>query len=321
MSPAYLSFAHSIAQTKRYYLVFVGLDGFYAYANDHFNAIFLAPNQDIIGMPFTFSVLEEDHPAMAAAAQHCMAYPEKPTLVTLRKPTINGIITTNWEFIYAKDANGTPTGIMCIGHDITKDLENEIKLKAILNSTVDANLLIGADYKLLSFNNAANASALMVVNNPLKLETDIRAYINDSAIVDFVSNFKMAISGEIIKLERSILSKEGKAFWFEFLYYPVYDDQNRLVGVALNSANIDTRKKAELKVLNQLERLKKIAYLQSHELRAPLTNIMGIINVIHLLLPEMVDPELLELLEGLLSNAQKMDQIVKQIVEGTQEPL
>lgn len=305
--------------SKNYYIVYTNMEGYYVYTNEYFNTVFVAPGDSVIGKYATHAVMEDYHLAMFEAVQHCIAHPETPTLVILKKPALNAVISTEWEFICTKDEQGIPTGILCIGHDISKDLENQFKLKAVLDSTVDSNLLIGPDYHILNFNKASMDTSLNFSLKPMVLGDNMCHYIHESAVQDFKLNFEAALKGEVIKIEKQVHTNAGKDIWFEFLYYPVYNEQNKLVGVALNTTNINARKKAESKILNQLDRLKKIAFLQSHELRSPLTNIIGSIHLLELFLPKTTNTELTELLQGIIYNAKKMDTIVQQIVQGTED--
>ncbi len=319
MEKQIIDFANALINANYYYLAFVNMEGFYTYSNHHFNKIFIAQGDTVIGRPATYAVMEEDHAAMMEAVQQCIVDNGKGIQVSLRKPSLNGILTTQWEFTCNTGIDGNPNGIVCIGHDISEYYQNQLKLKAILDSTVDSNILIGADYKILNFNRVANEAAVTISNKALFVGDDIRNHIHESVLHIFKAKFEEALNGALVKSERPVQLNTGKEIWFEFLYYPVYDSQNLLVGVALNTTNIDIRKTAELKVLDQLERFKKIAFLQSHELRAPLANIMGVVNVLNLLLPKIESSDTIELLNGLIENAKKMDSIVQQIVRGTRE--
>ncbi|TAG30533.1 MAG: PAS domain S-box protein [Sphingobacteriia bacterium] len=319
MEKQIIDFANALINANGYYLTFVNMEGFYTYSNNHFNNIFIAQGDTVIGRPATYAVMEEDHEAMMEAVQKCIVEPGKGIQVSLRKPSLNSILTTQWEFTCNIDTAGNPNGIVCIGHDISECFQNQLKLNAILDSTVDSNILVGADYKIFNFNRAANEAAITISNKALLIGADIRDHIHPTVLPIFMSRFNSALNGKIIKSERTVQLNTGKEIWFEYLYYPVYDSQNLLVGVALNTTNIDIRKTAELKVLDQLKRFKKIAFLQSHELRAPLANIMGVVNVLNLLLPKTESSDTIELLNGLIENAKKMDSIVQQIVKGTRE--
>lgn len=217
-------------------------------------------------------------------------------------------------------------GLICYIRDITGKKKQEfelkdsqIKLRAILNSTVDSNTLISADLKVINFNRAAAEQSRLYYNRELIAGEDFLHFVPPHLLEKFKTNFRTALKGGIVKSEELIKVYNGDSVWVEFLYYPVLDDAKNLLGVVINSTIIDKRKRAELKVKTQYEQLKKIAHMQSHELRAPLTNIMGVVNVLNMLKQKVNDPEIIELLNTLAKSTSKMDSIIKQIVEATGE--
>ncbi|MBH2003489.1 MAG: PAS domain S-box protein [Sphingobacteriia bacterium] len=217
-------------------------------------------------------------------------------------------------------------GLICYIRDITNKKKQEfelrdsqIKLRAILNSTVDSNTLISADLKVINFNRAAEEQSRLYYNRELVAGEDFLHFVPPHLLEKFKTNFSTALKGGTVKSEELIKVYNGDSVWVEFLYYPVLDDEKNLLGVVINSTIIDKRKRAELKVKTQYEQLKKIAHMQSHELRAPLTNIMGVVNVLNMLKQKVNDPEIIELLNTLAQSTSKMDSIIKQIVEATRE--
>ncbi|MFZ2783190.1 MAG: PAS domain S-box protein, partial [Sediminibacterium sp.] len=217
-------------------------------------------------------------------------------------------------------------GLICYIRDITNKKKQEfelrdsqIKLRAILNSTVDSKTLISADLKVINFNRAAEEQSRLYYNRELVAGEDFLHFVPPHLLEKFKTNFSTALKGGTVKSEELIKVYNGDSVWVEFLYYPVLDDEKNLLGVVINSTIIDKRKRAELKVKTQYEQLKKIAHMQSHELRAPLTNIMGVVNVLNMLKQKVNDPEIIELLNTLAQSTSKMDSIIKQIVEATRE--
>src|SRR4030095_7418367 len=75
----------------------------------------------------------------------------------------------------------------------------------------------------------------------------------------------------------------GEPFWIRTRMYSVYDTQKKLIGIAILTENITDRKVMEFerqKIIDEmLQRnrdLEQFAYIVSHNLRAPVANIMGI---------------------------------------------
>jgi len=79
--------------------------------------------------------------------------------------------------------------------------------------------------------------------------------------------------------------------------------------------NIDKERKSELQVLDQNKRLKEIAFIQSHILRRPLSNILGVLSL--RIFTENQSVEAARFYEILQSEANVMDKIILEIVEKT----
>lgn len=89
-------------------------------------------------------------------------------------------------------------------------------------------------------------------------------------------------------------------------------------GLGIYASNINEQKGQEKQLQAQNKQLMEIAWTQSHELRAPLANIMGLL---HLLKIDQVNAEIQRLyLEKLEEAAQDLDKIIHQVVAKSAVP-
>ncbi len=196
-----------------------------------------------------------------------------------------------------------------------KTESSESKLNAILNSTTDTNIFISPDFKVINFNNAAQQSIKVFYGKEIVFDQDFREFIIPGTEDIFYKEFANCLKGEIISSEYNF-NKHGFDIWFCNTYYPVYNNLKQLIGVTFNSANIDKRKKAEIKIEAQVQQLKQIAWEQSHLIRSPLANILGLTNL-------MVDykksqtAEENEIYCNLLHEVKRLDVIVNDIIKKT----
>lgn len=93
----------------------------------------------------------------------------------------------------------------------------------------------------------------------------------------------------------------------------VQEDQIFFLAIVID---ITERKKHLSKILQQNEKLREIAWMQSHEIRAPLARIMGLINLLNN--NKNQDINLGEILGYITSSAHQMDDIIKKIVRATE---
>lgn len=257
--------------------------------------------------------------------------PDQPYAIAMRKAFDQEQTITfeqPWppEYHFAVSASPSKEGIICYFIDISLQkkqqlelLANEIKLKAILDSTTDVNIMISPDMRILNFNRTAGILAEEYFKASLYVGANFMHYVMPELRASFQENFNRALSGEKLTTERPVGLPGGDAMWFQFLYYPVYSEAGSMMGVAMNITNIDGRKTAEMKLLQQYDKMREIAYLQSHEARAPLSNILGLINVLMLYTEKTNDPDILQVLEHLNASAARLDAVIQQIVSNTRQ--
>jgi K+-sensing histidine kinase KdpD len=82
--------------------------------------------------------------------------------------------------------------------------------------------------------------------------------------------------------------------------------------------NVSQKKEFESKYLHQIKNLEEIAWRHSHQMRAPLANIIGIANqLLKPLSDTFSDVDRAELLKHLQTEAQKLDLIIRENVQQT----
>lgn len=83
---------------------------------------------------------------------------------------------------------------------------------------------------------------------------------------------------------------------------------------------VDEKKEKEIaeeRIKIQHKKLLEVAFLQSHQIRRPVADIIGLIGMLNLKKPE--DPENLEILSRLETTALDLDTIIREIVQKTSE--
>lgn len=194
--------------------------------------------------------------------------------------------------------------------------EHRYKLRSILNSTTEPNILISPKFKVLSFNKIAHLTFRSPQNEFLAEGQDFLKYLIPGTEENFIKEFRTALEGKEIIIERLIPLAEGQQVWMEITYTPVFDDTEQLIGIASNSKNIDKRKRYQLVLMEQNIRLKEIADIQSHKFRGPLARILGLILLIN---GENLTNEEKTYLTYIKQNAEELDQLVFKIVDKTQD--
>jgi len=199
------------------------------------------------------------------------------------------------------DEKGNYQGALAMVTDITQRkldedaLKNsEANLRAIFENTDSSYILIGTNLRIISFNALAqkfsierNAKALTVNQHISYYFTEERwPHINETLE-------KIAATGELASYEMSYQKPDGTTQWNNVRWLDVKTADNRHAGFILANKDITETKTAMLErervtadLIQHVKDLEQFTYIISHNLRAPVANIIG--------LSEMLKEDLLE---------------------------
>ncbi len=158
---------------------------------------------------------------------------------------------------------------------MNQQIEMSNMLKSIYESTRESSTFIGKDLKVRYTNQASKKITKQLFGKEKEIGDDALDYVLPDYKSEFKALFKRALKGEFIDIELT----DGTTWW-NITMYPVYDKNDVIVGLAHNVHDITTSKNNLLKVLQQNEVLKEIAWQQCHEVRGPLANILGFCNLL-----------------------------------------
>jgi PAS domain S-box-containing protein len=199
---------------------------------------------------------------------------------------------------------------------ITELESSERKLLAILNSSTDSNIFISPDYKIINYNKSAEEGIRLSHKIQIQIGEDFRKYLLNGMEYSFLESFKEALRGEIVGKETQMKINQ-KLVWFKLRYFPVYDHSRKIIGVSFNITNINERKRAEMKIKEQLNILNDIAWQQSHLVRSPVANIIGFTQMLLNKEYNLSEEEQIDFIKQLEEEAKRLDKIIKGIVEKT----
>lgn len=185
-------------------------------------------------------------------------------------------------------------GYISIFRDITERKKAEIAVKehvetftAIIENANESIWLISLDLKVLQFNKTAQERLYLHRGKEIYIGADFREYLFDGTEDFFMKMFNDAVSGKYPEVESKQLNIHGNLFWMRTRMYPVYNTDKKLIGVTVLTENITERKKVEEALTRNNAELQKtnteldrFVYSTSHDLRAPLKSMLGLINII-----------------------------------------
>lgn len=133
-------------------------------------------------------------------------------------------------------------------------------LEAIFENTKDAIILLDTEFKIINCNTRAQHNFKVASNKVLQIGDDLRPFIFKGLEKEFLERFHMAIEGKSSVIEVAAQSFEGETFWFQTKFNPVYTGRDVLLGVSLFARPITDKKKAEMALLENEERFRKVIH-------------------------------------------------------------
>ncbi len=201
------------------------------------------------------------------------------------------------------DDNGNYKGALAMVTDVTQRKadedalkKSEANLRAIFDNTDSSYILIGTDLKIVSFNALAQKFSLDHNGKALKISNHISHYFTEERwplINDTLE--KIAATGELASYELSFPRPDGTTQWNNVRWLYVKSPDNKHQGFILANKDITEIKTAMLErervtadLIQHVKDLEQFTYIISHNLRAPVANIIGLAEMLK---EDLLDPE------------------------------
>ncbi len=165
-------------------------------------------------------------------------------------------------------------------------VKSEANLRSVFENTDLGIVLLDMNGKVLSFNTNARVAMFNHFGKKLKNGTNGVNYFPHNRRADIKRAIQRANNGEVINYETVYELTDGTIGWYEVRWRKVFDESEQSPGVILTFKNI-TEKKNQEKQNNKItadlvqrnKDLEQFAYIVSHNLRAPVANIKGLLNL------------------------------------------
>lgn len=250
----------------------------------------------------------------------------------------NGLkIWSEITFVPVYDMNGEIFGVSFSTLDITerklveaKLRENEANLTSLIENNNTLIWAVDRSYKLILFNSHFRKFFDYTFNVTLSPGMGVMDCLNEDTREYFKAQFDKVFEGKSVREDYEIQLPTGK-FVAEIIINPIISE-GEIIGASILSMNIADRKfrEVELEQINNSYRqeidirktieedlkfknneLDTFIYKASHDLRGPIASLMGLYNAATI---EIKDPKSLEYLEYINKTAQRMDQVLKALI-------
>jgi PAS domain S-box-containing protein len=195
-------------------------------------------------------------------------------------------------------------------------ISSEANLKSIFNHTDVGYLLLDINYNIISYNEK-------IINGYLS-DTSIKATIGLN-FLDIVDSDRKKYIEKILKdtatnrvpIEYEFnYRKRINSNYYNVMVVPIFDI-NKVIGICISAYDITKRRNEEIikeKVTNELLQrnrdLEQFAYIVSHNLRAPVANILGLNT---LLKDDPTEVEKVDIINKLNTSTERLDSVIKDL--------
>jgi len=158
----------SVMNSQAVYILKTDMDGNFTYLNEYFLHKF-GFSKELLGTNSMDTVYPEDRKTCVEAVQKCFEQPEKAHSVILRKYTVGGELKSGkWEFKALLGPQQELEEILCLGFDITEQVNAFNKANELLAVTQDQNTRLRSFAYIVSHNIRSHSSNISGITNLLQ---------------------------------------------------------------------------------------------------------------------------------------------------------
>jgi len=280
--------------------------------------------QEMMGKEL-YDFMDDEGKAYAIACMERRRRGSKENL-DIRYKTKNG--EDVWANISANpiiDETGKYKGALAMVTDITQrklDEEalkkSEANLRTVFDNTDSSYILFDAEMKIVSFNTLADKYSIQQNGKKLEVGKHIQGYFTTERWPFVKELLDKVAKGEIISYEISYQRGDGTTQWHNVRWLNVKEKNNQNWGFILTNKDITEAKTAALEreritadLIQHIKDLEQFTYIISHNLRAPVANIIGLSEM--LMEEDLNQAEKQEVVERVSLSIKNMDVVIQDL--------
>ncbi len=279
--------------------------------------------QEIIGMPFNNFIYPEDLKAVNEMVNSRTKNGNKTVRYEARIQRKDG--TLIWYEILGSSTlyRGAPALIGTMVNITERKamydelIRSEANLKSMFDTTDISFLLIDTDYKIIALNQQMKEGYMGSAGLELKVGDNLMEAMHPSKKAGAKAIYDEVIQTNCSKNYETTYEYTGGHIHYMANVKPIHNG-TKVIGICISSIDITERKKMTMDLMSKItaieeqnNKLREIAWIQSHVARAPLSRIMGLIGLFNN--HENSDEEKRTILNYILISAEELDEVIKSI--------
>jgi PAS domain S-box-containing protein len=191
---------------------------------------------------------------------------------------------------------------------IARDTQN---LRAIMNNTRDLIWSVDCAFNIITGNEAFWTRVEKLTGK--RPDTIENADFEQEILQPILDSYRRAFRGEAFFTVRE-RELDGKKYFEELSFNPILDEEQQVTGVNCFLRDITAQREHLEQIEKQNDKLREIAWIQSHHLRVPVANILGLSELIQ---SDCSIEE--ELIPMFCAEAKRLDHMIKKITMLTED--
>ncbi|MFN3405543.1 MAG: PAS domain S-box protein [Cytophagaceae bacterium] len=155
--------------------------------------------------------------------------------------------------------------------------ESQARLSGLIENTKDLIWSVDKDLNITTINSSFKNLCKTNFNKMVSNNDNLGEIFPSEIINEWKPLHDRALKGERIFIESSVFPDK---FSYEISFNPIYSEDGEITGVSVFARDITERKLAENDIIRTNFELDSFVYRASHDLRAPLRSVLGLVNLV-----------------------------------------
>ena len=165
-----------------------------------------------------------------------------------------------------------------IQYSIEKDKAN---LEALIENTSDGIWVVNRKYEIMIMNTSLQRTCLLLLGTQLELGRDMLDQFPPDMREPWKMLYEKAFKGDRYRKEMHF-HLQDRDLYYEISFNPIHNKAGDVEGASVFARNITSKKIAADELVKANFELDSFVYRSSHDLRAPLRSVLGLINLVRL---------------------------------------